>query len=90
MKIGKVIGTVVASRKVDSLKGVKLLFVQPLDEDMKPAGEPVVACDTQQSGPGETVFYIGGREASLPLPDPFNPSDATITGIIDMVNREVK
>jgi ethanolamine utilization protein EutN len=88
MKIGKVIGTVVASRKVESLNGVKLLLVQPLDEDGKPSGEPVVACDLQQSGPGETVFYIGGREASLPLPEPFNPSDATITGIIDMVTRE--
>jgi ethanolamine utilization protein EutN len=88
MKIGRVIGTVVASRKVESLNGVKLLLVQPLDEDGKPSGEPVVACDLQQSGPGETVFYIGGREASLPLPEPFNPSDATITGIIDMVTRE--
>ena len=85
MKVGKVIGTVVADRKVESLKGVKLLLVQPLDEDGKPAGEPVVACDTQQSGPGEKVFFIGGREASLPLPDPFNPSDATITGIIDHI-----
>lgn len=85
MKIGRVIGTVVATMKVESLKGVKLLLVQPLDEDGKPKGEPVVASDSQQSGPGETVFYIGGREASLPLPDPFNPSDATITGIIDEV-----
>ncbi|MDD5557093.1 MAG: EutN/CcmL family microcompartment protein [bacterium] len=89
MKPGRVIGTVVASRKVESLTGVKLLLVQPLDEDGRPAGEPVVACDTQQSGPGQTVFFIGGREASLPLPDPFNPSDATITGIVDAVTRDV-
>lgn len=86
MRVGTVIGTVVADSKVASLKGVKLLLVQPLDEDGSPAGEPVVACDTQQAGPGETVFFIGGREASLPLPDPFNPSDATITGIIDQIN----
>jgi len=88
MKIGKVIGTVVATTKVESLEGVKLLVVQPLDEDGKPSGEPVVSCDSQQSGPGETVFYIGGREASLPLPRPFNPSDATITGIVDIVAQE--
>ena len=90
MKIGKVIGTVVASKKVESLKAVKLLLVQPLDEDGKASGEPVVACDTQQSGPGETVFFIGGREASLPLPEPFNPSDATITGIVDSVTRDAR
>ena len=88
MKIGTVIGTVVASRKVGSLKGVKLLLVQPLDEERKASGEPVVACDTQQAGPGETVFFIGGREASLPLPEPFNPSDATVTGIVDAVTRD--
>jgi ethanolamine utilization protein EutN len=88
MKVGRVIGTVVATRKVESFKGVKFLLVQPLDEDGKPKGEPVVACDTQQSGPGETVFFVGGREASLPLPDPFNPSDATITGIIDTITTE--
>jgi ethanolamine utilization protein EutN len=88
MKLGKVIGTVVASNKVASLQGVKLLLVQPLDEKMQAVGEPVVACDTQQAGPGETVFYIGGREASLPLPDPFNPSDATITGIVDEITAK--
>ena len=48
----------------------------------------MVACDTQQAGPGETVFFIGGREASLPLPEPFNPSDATVTGIVDAVTRD--
>ncbi|MCX6354577.1 MAG: EutN/CcmL family microcompartment protein [Candidatus Aureabacteria bacterium] len=90
MKVGRVIGTVVASKKVESLTGVKLLLVQPLDEEGKPSGEPVVACDSQQSGPGETVFYIGGREASLPLPEPFNPADATITGIIDTIAIGVK
>ena len=86
MNLGKVIGTVVSSQKVESLEGVKLLIVQPLDEDLKPAGTPVVACDSQQAGPGQIVTYIGGREASLPLPDPFNPSDATITSIVDEVD----
>ena len=87
MNLGRVIGTVVSSKKVKSLVGVKLLIVQPLDENLKPAGAPVVACDSQQAGPGQIVTYIGGREASLPLPDPFNPSDATITSIVDSVDR---
>ena len=85
MNLGRVIGTVISSLKVKSLDGVKLLIVQPLDENLKPQGDPVVACDSQQAGPGQVVTFIGGREASLPLPDPFNPSDATITSIVDEV-----
>ncbi len=86
MNLGRVIGTVVSTQKVASLEGVKLLIVQPLDENLEPAGDPLVACDSQQAGPGELVTFIGGREASLPLPDPFNPSDATITSIVDTVD----
>ncbi len=86
MNLGRVIGTLISSRKVESLDGVKLLIVQPLDEKLENRGEPVVACDSQQAGPGQIVTFIGGREASLPLPVPFNPSDATITSIVDEVS----
>ncbi len=85
MKIGKVIGSVVATQKVDSLEGIKLLLVQPLDENLKEVGSPVVACDTVQAGYGDVVFYEGGREAALALSNWFNPSDCTIMGIIDQV-----
>jgi len=87
MNLGKVIGTVVSSKKLDVFRGVKFLIVQPLDENLEPAGEPVVASDSQQAGPGEIVTFIGGREASMPLPEPFNPSDATITSIVDEVDN---
>ncbi len=85
MKIGKVIGTLVSTTKLKAFEGVKFLIVQPLDENLKPKGSPLVASDSQQAGPGQIVTYIGGREASMPLPDPFNPSDATITSIVDEV-----
>ncbi len=88
MNLGRVIGTVVSTQKVPGLDGVKLLIVQPLDENLEPAGDPLVACDAQQSGPGELVTFIGGREASLPLPESFNPSDATITSIVDEVSLD--
>jgi len=86
VKIGKVIGNVVATRKVESLEGVKLLLVQPLDENLQEVGSPLVACDTVQAGPGDVVFFEGGREAALALANWFNPSDCTIMGIIDQVN----
>ncbi len=85
MKIGKVIGTLVSTKKLDAFEGVKFLIVQPLDENLKAKGTPIVATDSQQAGPGQIITYIGGREASIPLPDPFNPSDATITSIVDEV-----
>lgn len=86
MKLGRVIGTVAATVKDGSLEGVKLLIVEPLDESLEPSGEAVVACDAVQSGTGDVVMFEGGREAAIALPNWFNPSDATIFGIVDRVD----
>ena len=86
MLLGRVIGTVVCTRKVESWEGVKLLLVQPLTEELRETGDPLVACDTVQAGQGDVVFFEGGREAALGLKDWFNPSDATIMGIVDRVD----
>ncbi len=86
MKLGKVIGTVVCTHKEASLEGVKLLLLQPLDEHLEASGRPVVACDAVQSGPGDVVLWEGGREAALALENWFNPSDATIMGIVDSIS----
>jgi len=86
MKLGKVIGNVVCTQKVDSLRDIKLLLVQPLNEKFKEIGNPVVACDTAQAGINDIVFYEGGREAALGLKNWYNPSDMTIMGIVDQVN----
>jgi ethanolamine utilization protein EutN len=88
MYVGRVIGSLVAQRKVPPVEGIKLLVVQPLDHRLAEAGRPIVACDTAQAGPGQLIFYVTGREAALALPEPFNPSDATITGIIDEIDAD--
>lgn len=88
MKLAKVIGTVVATQKIDSIRDLKILMIQPLDEKLENAGVPVAAIDTVQAGYGDLVYYIIAREASLALPDPFSPVDAAITGIVDQVNVE--
>lgn len=86
MELAKVIGTLVSSHKVSSLNGVKLLLVQPLDENMNNAGDAAVATDaTHQAGVGEIVFIESGREAAMALPQVFNPSDLSIIGIVDNV-----
>ena len=86
MQLGRVRGTVVATVKTEGLEGVKFLLVEPLDRRLKGGREPVVCCDaTRQAGPGELVYFIGGREAALALPVPFVPVDHTIVGIVDQV-----
>jgi ethanolamine utilization protein EutN len=87
MQLAKVIGTLVATQKVEGLEGVKFLVVQPLDKQRRPIGEPEIAADgTGQAGPGELVFVIYSREAALALPEWFVPVDLAITGIVDEVD----
>ena len=87
MKFARVIGTVVATRKAEGLEGVKLLVVQPLDEQRQPRGDPQIAADaTAQAGPGELVFVVASREAAQALPVICVPVDLAITGIIDEVD----
>jgi ethanolamine utilization protein EutN len=87
MKFARVIGTVVATRKYEDLDGVKFLVVQPLDEELKPQGQPTIAADaTYQAGHGELVFMVASREGSQALPDWFVPIDLAITGIVDEVD----
>ena len=88
MLLGRIVGSVVCTQKVESWDGIKLLLVQPLSEDLEESGSPLVACDTVQAGEGDVVFYEGGREAALGLQNWFNPSDATIMGIVDRVDLE--
>lgn len=86
MKMGKVIGRVVCTEKLDYFDGLKLLLVQPVDENHKEFGSALVAFDTVQAGEGDIVMYEGGKEAAKSLPNWFNPGDASIIGIIDNIN----
>ncbi|MCX6579409.1 MAG: EutN/CcmL family microcompartment protein [Candidatus Aminicenantes bacterium] len=90
MRLAKVIGTVVATRKVDSIKNLKILMIQPVNEKLQNSGEAVAAIDTVQAGYGDLVYYTLARESTLALPEPFAPVDAAITGIVDQVNVEDK
>jgi len=86
MKMGKVIGRVVCSEKLPYFDGLKLLMVQPVDENRDEFGSPLVAFDTVRAGEGDIVMYEGGKEAAQTLPNWFNPGDASIIGIIDNLN----
>lgn len=88
MYLGRVIGTVVAERVAAGMEGHKLLLVQPLDDQLRDAGEHQVAVDTVQAGPRDLVYLVGSREAALALDPWFVPVDAAIVGFVDQVNAE--
>ena len=88
MKLGRVIGRVVATRKHGSLEGLALLLVQPVDEHGEPAGSALVAFDTVRAGEGDMVFFESGKEAAQANPNGwFSPADAAIIGVVDAVHR---
>ena len=86
MVLGEVIGTVVAERKAEGLAGVKLLLVQPLDEQRQAVGSCQVAVDTVRAGVGDLVYLVGSREAALACDPWFVPVDSAIVGIVDRVD----
>ena len=86
MYIGKVIGTVVATIKIDHLDGRKLLLVDQLDLREEETGSYDIAVDVVQAGPGDTVLVIdegNGARQILGL----NPGAvrAVIVGVVDEV-----
>jgi microcompartment protein CcmK/EutM len=83
MKLGKVIGSVVATRKDTSLEGTKLLVVENLTLDLKPEGGYVVAIDAVGAGAGEVVLYASGSSARQTPVTKDRPVDAVIMAIVD-------
>ncbi len=88
MKLGKVIGTVVSTQKLEPLEGLKLLLVQPVDENGQEIGDALVALDPVQAGEGDHVFYESSKEAAQAFKEWFSPADVAIFGIVDHVDLE--
>jgi microcompartment protein CcmK/EutM len=85
MLLGKVIGTLVASRKEPSLEGLKLLVVRGCDVDGNPDGAVVIAADAVGAGLGEVVLCASGSSARQTEVTNNRPVDATIMAIVDEV-----
>lgn len=92
MQAGLVVGRVTASRKVETLKGLKLLLLQPTTWEKEPNGDAIVAADCVGAGAGEFVFWVAAKEAAFALGgknlSEAPPVDAAILGIIDGVNLQ--
>ncbi|MFT5232317.1 MAG: ethanolamine utilization protein EutN [Candidatus Krumholzibacteriia bacterium] len=84
MFLGKVIGRLVPAIVYDGMRGMPLLWVQPLDKHQKPNGTAFVCVDgTHMAGQDELIYWEASREAALTLEPSFVPVDHAIVGIVD-------
>src|SRR5437764_10234023 len=92
MFLARVTGSMVATQKVASMTGHKLLTVEPLRVEPQErdrligTGRTFVAVDAVGAGQGELVLIVQGSSARLTPETEKLPVDATIIGIVDTVN----
>jgi microcompartment protein CcmK/EutM len=85
MKLGKIVGTVVSTRKDEKLEGMRLYMVQDLSLKMQGKDAFVVAADAVGAGVGEVVLYASGSSARQTRETDGRPIDATIMAIVDTI-----
>jgi microcompartment protein CcmK/EutM len=83
MLIGKVVGTVIASRKDEKMEGLKLLVLKQVDTEGREGSGYVVAADAVGAGIDELVLYASGSSARQTTATDRRPCDAVIMAIID-------
>jgi microcompartment protein CcmK/EutM len=84
--IARVVGNVTATQKQESHEGKKILLVQPLDLDDRPAGDVFVALDAVDAGIGDRVLAVQeGFSAMTSVGHVESPIDAAVVGVIDLV-----
>lgn len=91
MFLGRITGSIVATQKVESMVGQKLLIIEPLRVNEKdqgnlvPTGRTFVTVDTVGAGEGEVVLCVQGSSARFTPETKQLPIDAAIIGIVDQV-----
>ena len=92
MLLGKIVGTLVSSRKEESLDGLKFMVVRQLNVEAEESGAYVVAADAIDAGIGEVVMYVTGSAARQTTRTDRRPCDAVIMAIVDTweVDGQVK
>jgi len=83
MLLGKVVGTLVATRKEPSMEGFKFLVVRQIDVNGQEMGGYVVAVDAVGAGVEEVVLYATGSAARQTVATNNRPCDAVIMAIVD-------
>ncbi|HET6272131.1 MAG TPA: EutN/CcmL family microcompartment protein [Bacteroidota bacterium] len=86
MILGKVIGTVWATRKDEELVGMKFQIVKHVDLDYSLKDTFVVAVDTVQAGVGDIVLLCSGSSARQTSVTKNKPVDAVIMAVVDKID----
>lgn len=96
MFVAKVTGSLVSTQKVESMKGFKLLVVEPYRvepnerQTLTTTGRTFVAVDMLGAGVGDYVLLTQGSSARLTPETKSLPIDAVIVGIVDQVHVDQK
>ena len=90
MYLGRVIGCVWATVKNPGLQGLRMLVVQPLTPELQNNGKRIICTDCTGDGAGELIYWVRGKEASLPFLPAEPATDTTIVGIVDSVDVPAK
>jgi len=85
MKLGKVIGAVVATRKEGKMEGLKILVVTYLDESLYDTKQSVACIDTVGAGEGDVVLLCSSSSARVTQITKNVATDTTIVGIVDLI-----
>lgn len=85
MLLGKIIGTVVATKKEPELEGLRMMLVRELDPTLKPSGKIVVAVDAVGAGVGEVILFAAGSSARQTTITNNRPVDHVIMAVVDTV-----
>ena len=92
MFVAKVTGSLISTQKVASMKGFKLLVVEPYRvepikrESLVTTGRTFIAVDTLGAGVGDYVLLTQGSSARLTPETKNMPIDAVVVGIVDQVH----
>ncbi|MCG2767502.1 MAG: EutN/CcmL family microcompartment protein [Anaerolineae bacterium] len=84
MLLGKVVGTVVSTRKDPKIEGLRFMIVKQIDVEGVETGNYVIAADAVGAGVGEIVLYATGSSARQTVLTDRRPIDGVIMAIVDM------
>jgi carbon dioxide concentrating mechanism protein CcmL len=87
MKFGKVIGTVISTRKEGNIGGLKIMVVIYLDENLIDTNKITACIDTVGSGEGDVVLVCNSSSARVTKITKDVAVDSAIVGIIDSISN---